>query len=196
MEVIHIHFTSEQIRRLHRGHTVQLTAQQMTSKQGQSVELHMLHKHGNEMRRAIKKGKSYRFTPKKIEVSGGKLLLPEIRPAQKTVATASPAESTNQISIKPKPIKKTSESSAKKVRISPAEKILTEVVDGLPPIISGSTATKLKSVLKPDIGYINGQGQGEACKSCQQKPRADNGAENHTLLNRPTPRVHPKRVQL
>ncbi len=78
MEVIHIHFNTSQIRKLAKGKTVQLTPAQMVSKQGQLVEIHMLRKHGNEIRRAIKNGKSYRFNPNKIEINGGKFNLPNL----------------------------------------------------------------------------------------------------------------------
>ena len=45
-----MHFNPSQLRKLKKGQTVQLTATQMASKAGQVVELHMLKKHGTEMR--------------------------------------------------------------------------------------------------------------------------------------------------
>lgn len=175
MEVIHIHFTPEQIKKLRKGYTVQLTAEQMSSKAGQSIEMHMLRKHGNEVRRAIKKGKSYRFSPKKIELNGGKLIL-----STDTVAS----ETNNPVASKKK---------EKKVKINVPEALELPV-----PVITGSSAPKLKSALKPEVGIVKGQGNvsADTCKPCENKPKSNNGAENHMLLNRPTPRVHARRIPL
>ena len=147
----------------------------MTSKAGQSIEMHMMRKHGNEMRRAIKKGKSYRFSPKKIELNGGKLIL----------STETIAPETNN----PAPSKK----KEKTVKIHVPEALELPV-----PVITGSNAPKLKSALKPEAGLVKGQGNSsiDSCKPCENKPRTNNGAENHTMLNRPTPRAHARRIQL
>ena len=60
MEVIQMYFQPNQIKKLKQGKTVQLTATAMLNKnQGQLIELKMLKKFANQIKKAINTGKSW-----------------------------------------------------------------------------------------------------------------------------------------
>jgi hypothetical protein len=61
MEVIKLHLTPAQQNKIACGKSLQLSAQQLAGTSGDPVDIHMLRKHCNELRRAQKHGKGYRF---------------------------------------------------------------------------------------------------------------------------------------
>lgn len=229
MEVIHMHFNASQLRRLMKGETVQLTASQMTSKAGQVVELHMLKKHGAEMRRAIKKGKSYRFSPKKIEISGGRMVFPITRMVGGSSVVMPPVMAPTVLTqmtlpaVKPKAVKKAK--APKKRAKAKKPKVDTVLIEGLgkmEPVTVGVDAPMLKSALKPapmkpapqvkpapvkpaptktpskKPPLMKGKGKVEEvrCSVCDAQIKRDHGAENDTLLTKPTPRIRSKYIPL
>ena len=218
MEVIHMHFNASQLRRLMKGETVQLTASQMTSKAGQVVELHMLKKHGAEMRRAIKKGKSYRFSPKKIEISGGRMVFPITRMVGGSSVAMPPVMAPTVLTqmtlpaVKPKAVKKgkapKKRAKAKKPKV---DAVLIEGLGKMEPVTVGVDAPMLKSALKPvpvkpapaktpsqKPPLMKGKGKVEEvrCSVCDAQIKRDHGAENDTLLTKPTPRIRSKYIPL
>jgi hypothetical protein len=216
MEVIHMHFNASQLRRLMKGETVQLTASQMTSKAGQVVELHMLKKHGAEMRRAIKKGKSYRFSPKKIEISGGRMVFPITRMVGGSSAVMPPVFTPTILTqlavpaVKPKAVKKGNASKKRaKAKKPKGDAVLIEGLGKMKPVTVGVYAPMLKSALKPapvkpapstnqKPPLMKGKGKVEEvrCSICDAQIKRDHGAENDTLLTKPTPRIRSKYIPL
>ena len=163
MEVIHIHFDASQLRRLMKGETVQLTAAQMSSKTGSVVELHMLKKHGTEMRRAIKKGKSYRFNPKKIEISGGKMVFPVAVNAVPSVPQGVAPTILTQMTVpalKPKILK--TKTIKKKAKKPAADVAVIKGLGKMEPVLVGVDAPKLKSALAPKLMKGKGNSRREA----------------------------------
>lgn len=153
MEVIHIHFNTSQIRKLAKGKTVQLSPAQMVTKQGQLVELHMLRKHGNEIRRAIKNGKTYRFNPKKIEMNGGKLNLPNLTQIKNTLTELIHNPMVQSV-IKTPPTISFATDLAKATKPKPRAVKSTTKASATTPVLSGGKLSKGSSEAKAKMAKL------------------------------------------
>lgn len=180
MEVIHMYFNSKQIKKLKDGKTVQLKTENMISKDhGELVELHMSKKYCNQIRMAIKNGKSYRFNTNKFEMfSKGVNLSSNDLQHQNDSSNVKPIK-------KGKVTKGSSEAKEKMEMLRSMKKKTSKVIEGLGmklPSFDNNIAP-LSSALKQNYQKLI---YGKGAKNVSNK---DNGSENGTLLNRCTPRI-------